>query len=122
MTVTVRLTAAQVQGVVAAAEEEEGSLTVLLRGAEGGWRETARKLERSNVWDFQDVSLSQSLLRGLVVLACFPGDGTPLGVTEVAEAVGASVSTTHRYVSTLMAVGLLEHTAEGRRYRLRGSA
>jgi IclR helix-turn-helix domain len=122
MTVTVRLTQAQVQGVLEDAKEEKGSLAVLLRGSDDGWREVARKLERSNVWDFQDVSLSQSLLRGLVVLACFPVDGTALGATEVANAVGASVSTTHRYVSTLAAVGLLEQTAEGRRYRLRGRA
>jgi hypothetical protein len=118
MAVTVKLTRAQIRGVLKAAREEEGPFAVLAAGHTGEWRDVARKLQRLRVWDFRDASLSRSLLRGLVVLACFPEDGSSLGVKEVAGAVGASVSTTHRYVSTLAAVGLLQQEKSGRRYRL----
>jgi DNA-binding transcriptional ArsR family regulator len=62
--------------------------------------------------------LSRSLLLGLLVLASFPADGSATAVTDIAERLGMSPSTTHRYLSTLLAVGLLEQDPRTRRYRI----
>jgi len=61
--------------------------------------------------------LSRSLLLGLLVLACFPRDGGSLAVSDVAERLDMSPSTTHRYMTTLLRVGLLEQDPQTRRYR-----
>jgi DNA-binding MarR family transcriptional regulator len=66
----------------------------------------------------EDRRLSRSLLAGLLVLSCFPADGEYLGIAELARLLGMNTSTTHRYVTTLLAVGLLERDAATRRYRL----
>ena len=50
------------------------------------------------------------------MLASFPADGSATAVTEVAERLEMSPSTTHRYLSTLLAVGLLEQDPRTRRY------
>ncbi len=52
------------------------------------------------------------------MLACFPTDGGALAVTDVAAQLSLSPSTTHRYMTTLLAVGLLEQDARSRRYRV----
>ncbi|MFI4989335.1 MAG: helix-turn-helix domain-containing protein [Solirubrobacterales bacterium] len=62
--------------------------------------------------------LSRSLLAGLLVLACFPLDGTQLGVAQLARRLNMSPSATHRYISTLLAAELLERDPDTRRYRL----
>jgi DNA-binding transcriptional ArsR family regulator len=62
--------------------------------------------------------LSRSLLSGLLVLACFPLDGTPLGVAQLARRLDMSPSAAHRYISTLLAAELLERNPDSRRYRL----
>jgi DNA-binding IclR family transcriptional regulator len=58
------------------------------------------------------------LLIGLEVLTCFPLDGTERGVADVAKQLGMNNSTVHRYMSTLMRVGLLEQNLYTRLYRL----
>ncbi len=68
----------------------------------------------------EDRRLSRSLLSGLLVLSCFPADGGYLGIAELARMLGMNTSTTHRYVTTLLAVGLLERDPATRRYRLAG--
>ncbi len=65
----------------------------------------------------RDPCYSQSLERGLGVLACFTPARKVLGVAEIADRLGISRSTTHRYVITLVELGLLARTA-GRKYRL----
>ena len=62
--------------------------------------------------------LSRSLLRGLSVLACFGPENETLGLMEIAECLQISASTIHRYVITLVAVGLLEQSQETRKYSL----
>jgi IclR helix-turn-helix domain len=62
--------------------------------------------------------LSRSLLIGLLVLRCFPEDGSSLGVKEVADIVGTKSSNAFRYMATLVAAGLLERDPKTRRYRL----
>jgi IclR family pca regulon transcriptional regulator len=60
---------------------------------------------------------SQSLERGLAVLGCFTPERPVLGIAELAEELGMSRSTTHRYVITLAALSYLEQDAS-RKYRL----
>jgi IclR family pca regulon transcriptional regulator len=65
----------------------------------------------------QEPRYSQSLERGLAVLCCFTPERPVLGIAEIAEELGMSRSTTHRYAITLMALGYLEQDAS-RKYRL----
>jgi IclR family transcriptional regulator, pca regulon regulatory protein len=60
---------------------------------------------------------SQSLERGLAILHCFSGERPVRGITDLAEELRMSRSTTHRYVVTLVELGYLEQDAR-RRYRL----
>jgi IclR family transcriptional regulator, pca regulon regulatory protein len=60
---------------------------------------------------------SQSLERGLVILGCFTPRRPVLGIADIADELGMSRSTTHRYVTTLLALGYLEQGAS-RKYRL----
>lgn len=60
---------------------------------------------------------SQSLERGLAILGCFTPKRPILGIADIAEDLGMSRSTTHRYVITLVALGYLEQGAS-RKYRL----
>jgi hypothetical protein len=67
-----------------------------------------------------DPRLSRSLLRGLSILTCFGPDGGSRGIVEIAEDLGMSPSTTHRYAITLVELGLLERCPDTRKYRLPG--
>lgn len=60
---------------------------------------------------------SQSLERGLAILSCFSADRPVRGIADLADELGMSRSTTHRYVVTLVALGYLEQDAQ-RKYRL----
>jgi IclR family pca regulon transcriptional regulator len=60
---------------------------------------------------------SQSLERGLAILVCFSSERPLLGIAELADMLGMSRSTTHRYVITLVALGYLEQGAQ-RKYSL----
>jgi IclR family pca regulon transcriptional regulator len=60
---------------------------------------------------------SHSLERGLAVLACFTPEQPVWGIADLAEQLGMSRSTTHRYVVTLVELGHLKQ-GEKRRYSL----
>src|ERR1700730_16258132 len=60
---------------------------------------------------------SQSLERGLAILSTFTAKRPILGIADIADELGMSRSTTHRYVITLVALGYLEQGAS-RKYRL----
>lgn len=66
----------------------------------------------------QAARFSQSLLLGLALFAALPADGSYMGITGLARELGMSASTAHRYVSTLVAVGLVERDPKTREYRL----
>src|ERR1700691_3741637 len=51
---------------------------------------------------------SQSLERGLAVLSCFTAEHPVLGIADIADGLGMSRSTTHRYASTLVVLGYLD--------------
>jgi IclR family pca regulon transcriptional regulator len=63
-------------------------------------------------------SHSQSLERGLAILSAFRSGRPLLGVSELGRDIGLSRSTTHRYVSTLAALGYLHQDAATKKYRL----
>jgi predicted transcriptional regulator len=67
---------------------------------------------------YNDPKLSRSLLRGLSVLTCFVARGEERGIIELAAQLDMSPSTTHRYVTTLVELGLLERCPKTRKYRL----
>ena len=60
---------------------------------------------------------SQSLDRGLAILGCFNRQRPVLGIADLADQLGMSRSTTHRYVVTLLELGYLDQDTQ-RKYRL----
>src|SRR6267154_5248273 len=84
---------------------------------------TSSHTERANgewarvVPSLREPRYSQSLERGLAILACFTPERPVLGIADIADELGMSRSTTHRYVITLVALGYLEQGAS-RKYRL----
>ncbi len=67
--------------------------------------------------DFSGPRYSQSLARGLAILECFRVGHSVLGIADIADELEMSRSTTHRYVTTLVALGYLEQDKR-RKYRL----
>lgn len=119
--VSIELTPAQVDQIIHAAGQG-GTMSLLLSAL----RDPEWMLAPgSDAWtppaEMGDRRLSRSLLSGLLVLSCFPRDGGYIGIGELARMLDMNTSTTHRYVSTLLAVGLLERDPASRRYRVAGS-
>jgi IclR family transcriptional regulator, pca regulon regulatory protein len=78
----------------------------------------ASKLEPAwSIPSLREPRYSQSLERGLAILSCFTPKRPVLGIADIADELGMSRSTTHRYVITLLALGYLEQGAS-RKYRL----
>lgn len=113
--ISIELSAKQVKQIVREATASGGSIAAVLFSVTGDTTATA---PLATVPELDQRALSRSLLAGLVVLAAFPRDGGHVGVAEVARRLGTNTSTTHRYVTTLAAVGLLERDPSTRRYRL----
>ena len=65
----------------------------------------------------QEPRYSQSLERGLAILGCFTPARPVLGIADLADELGMSRSTTHRYVITLTRLGYLEQGIK-RKYHL----
>lgn len=108
--ISIKLSRAQVKQVVRGAGDDDG-LARMLEGV--GAPLLASYRER-----LDDGRFSRSLLRGLMVLAAFPPDGSARRVTDVAKQLGLGASTTHRYAITLVELGLLERDPASRHYRL----
>jgi IclR family pca regulon transcriptional regulator len=82
--------------------------------------EAKRSAEQEPAWSIpslREPRYSQSLERGLAILGCFTPSRPVLGIADIADELGMSRSTTHRYVITLVALGYLEQGAS-RKYRL----
>jgi IclR family transcriptional regulator, pca regulon regulatory protein len=80
-------------------------------------RVTSRYPDNWRIPDLSEPRYSQSLERGLAILECFTPESPVLGIADIADRLGMSRSTTHRYVTTLVALGYLEQGAR-RKYRL----
>jgi IclR family transcriptional regulator, pca regulon regulatory protein len=81
------------------------------KGPPGAYPETWK------IPDLADPSYSQSLERGLAILECFTADRPVQGIADIADDLGMSRSTTHRYVSTLVKLGYVKQ-GQRRKYRL----
>jgi len=112
--IAIELSPAQVAHVIASAYGT--SSFQLLRGpsdSNSHWLEMMRRLSRET-----PKHISGSLILGLLAFASFPRDGRSLKNVELARLLNVSQVTAHRYILTLMAVGLLERDPETRRYKL----
>ncbi len=87
-------------------------------GGEGAERLPAVQNGKGYLPVYDDARLSRSLLRGLSILTCFGPGHEERGILELAGQLGMSPSTTHRYVVTLVELGLLERSTRSRKYRL----
>lgn len=117
--IVLELSRSQIAMVLRAADAS-GAPSTLLSGLDAGADSSlsASVDELLKLADADERRLSRSLLSGLLVLACFPLDGTQLGVAQLARRLDMSPSATHRYISTLVAAELLERDPQTRRYRL----
>jgi len=117
--VSLELTNAQVEAVIRATAGSHGpSLNLLLSGLITEEAITEGSLEDRYFAELESGRLSHSLFRGLLILALFISGEEGRGVVEVARQLGLSPSTTHRYMSTLVAFGLLVQDPSTRKYRL----
>jgi IclR helix-turn-helix domain len=113
------LTDAQVEDVIRATREARGpSLSLLLSGLITDQAIADGSLEDRYEAELESGRLSHSLFRGLLILALFISGGEGRGVVEVARELHLSPSTTHRYMSTLVAFGLLAQDPTSRKYSL----
>jgi hypothetical protein len=111
--VSIELSKVQIDQVMRGASGGGGHLSAMLFGlVEARSRMTAALSADAHH------HLSRSLLSGLLMLASLPRDGSYLGNAEVARLIGMNASTAHRYISTLVEVGLVERHPSTRRYRL----
>jgi hypothetical protein len=117
-TVLIELSKSQVDQVVRSAGQG-GTMSVLLSALrDPQWTLALDSEEWAYPAQMEDRRLSRSLLSGLLVLSCVPPEGGYLGIAELARMLDMNTSTTHRYVTTLLAVGLLERDPATRKYRL----
>jgi hypothetical protein len=117
--VSLELTKAQVEGIVRASADARGpSLNLLLSGLITEQAISEGSLEDRYCVELESGRLSHSLFRGLLILALFISGEDVRGVVEVARQLGLSPSTTHRYMATLVAFGLLVQDPSTRKYRL----
>jgi IclR helix-turn-helix domain len=117
--VSLELTEAQVERVIRANAEAHGpSLSLLLSGLVAQQAISQGTLEQRYFTELESGRLSHSLFRGLLILALFISGEEGRGVVEVARQLGLSPSTTHRYMTTLVAFGLLVQEPATRKYRL----
>lgn len=91
---------------------------LLREGTETAARMTSKRVMVSKVTALKnrEPRYSQSLERGLTILALFTSDRPLWGIADIAAATKFERSTTHRYATTLVALGQLEQTA-GRKYK-----
>jgi IclR family transcriptional regulator, pca regulon regulatory protein len=68
-------------------------------------------------WSPRGEWFSSSMDRGLAILECFSPARPALRLIDIADELGMKPSSTHRYLSTLVALGYLEQDAR-HRYRL----
>jgi hypothetical protein len=127
--ITIALSPLQVEQVMrAAGQHRNGTVSNLLLAAldnayqpPNGRKGTPSPLQKATRKALEealnDPQLSQSLLRGLAILASYGPDRPWRAIIDLAQQLGMSPSTTHRYVKTLRAVGLLEQNPSTREYR-----
>jgi IclR helix-turn-helix domain len=109
--ISVELSRRQVDHIIKAATDANDIQTILF-GCNGA--SSQPDIDSSSL---DNARLSRSLLSGLLVLTAFPADQSFAGNADIAQQLGMTLTTTHRYISTLLAVGLLERDPHTRKYR-----
>lgn len=126
--IAIALSQAQVEQVIRSAGlAKNGTMSSLLMAAlDNAHHQHNGNGPRSSLHDaaqvalseaLSDPQLSQSLLRGLAILSCFGPERPWRAIIDLAKELDMSPSTTHRYVKTLRAIGLLEQNPTTREYR-----
>lgn len=127
--IAIALSQAQIEQVIrSAGQARNGTMSSLLVAALDNAHNTHAedRMDRGSLRDATqlalsdalcDPQLSQSLLRGLAILSCFGPERPWRAIIDLAKELDMSPSTTHRYVKTLRAVGLLEQNPTTREYR-----
>lgn len=113
--ITLTLAPAQVTRVLREAIGDTGSQRLLLEGLDDLGQNVAAALANA---ELTDQRVSFSALKVLSIFSMFAPPGTIRSVKEVAHAHRMSASTAHRYVRTLVEVGLIEQVPRGRKYRI----
>jgi hypothetical protein len=123
--ITIALSPAQVDAVVRAASHGRApSIATLVASSLARPRHTDDNHPPDGLGaellhaEADDPRLSRSLLRGFALLGGFGPDGGERGIVELANDLGMSPSTAHRYALTLVELGLLERCPKTRKYRL----
>ncbi len=107
--VTLTLSSAQVQSLI----EQATAPLALAEAVTSVVPEVVGSLLRPLL---KDTACSQTIVRALIILASFPPDGSERELTAVAAEAGLAPGTTHRYLHTLTAAGLLRRDNVSRRY------
>jgi hypothetical protein len=107
--IAIELSRSQIDQVIRAASRSAGASSLVTNLHESSTIDIAA-VARNNL------RLSGSLLTGLAVLGLFPRDGSELTNADVARGLKIGVSTAHRYLTTLLAAGLLQRDPKSRRY------
>jgi hypothetical protein len=127
--ISIALSPEQIEQVIrSAGSPRNGTVSSLLiaaldnaHSAPNGDREVPSYLRKTSQLALADAlgdpQLSQSLLRGLAILSCYGPERPWRAIIDLAKELNMSPSTTHRYVKTLRAVGLLEQNPTTREYR-----
>jgi hypothetical protein len=110
--VAIELTQSQIDRVIRDATGA-GKVSILMSGSQGVQETLAREPHL-----FDDTRISASLMRGLLVFAALPSDGRSIRGSDLSRILDIGPSTIHRYLTTLVAVGLAEQDPSSRSYRL----
>jgi IclR family pca regulon transcriptional regulator len=110
-----------IRGEIAMHRDEEQQRATTSRAEQGsldaGLQSDSMGRNRPRIRSTPDPRLSRSLEYGIAILESFSGRRQVLGIADLADIVGISRSTTHRYAMTLVTLGYLEQDPK-RRYRL----
>jgi IclR family pca regulon transcriptional regulator len=98
--------------------EDDRSKQSARKSRAGKGKQAARGRPRTaRIKPAPDPRLSRSLEYGIAILESYSSEHQALGIAELADIVGISRSTTHRYAMTLVVLGYLEQDPK-RKYRL----
>jgi IclR family transcriptional regulator, pca regulon regulatory protein len=97
-------------------EDKQGARKKTPAGEAGG-RDAPSGMPTPRIRSAPDPRLSRSLEYGIAILESFSRERQALGIAEIADILGISRSTTHRYAITLVTLGYLEQDPK-RKYRL----
>jgi hypothetical protein len=119
--ISIELTKTQIQEVVRRAGDDGAASVWFSAVRDPDWTLALQRKDGAYLEQSSDKALSRSLLAGLLVLSYLSSlEGEYTGVVDIARRLGMNTSTTHRYMKTLVAVGLIERDPDSSKYRIAG--